>query len=510
MKLFGTGLASEYYCYGLCLFLALIYHAIVRAKSGGGKNPSPRLPPGPWQLPIIGSVHHLLRGLPHHTIRNLSQQYGSLMMLRICERVIFVVSSAEVVREVFKGNNTAFEQRPNSPALDELHSGHAIGVVMAPYGEQWRQLRRIIVTHVLSTRCVQSYRRIREDEAAHLVSALASSPPGQLVNVSALITDFVADSAIRSIFGDKLPDRDGFLKMMEHATEFSTIFDLRDLFPSSRLVRMLPRSGKASRHLTKTFQLYDKIFQSHADRKEVKDGDHEKDMIDVLLGLQKEASMRVSLTPEVIKSVVMDIFTAAIDTQTICLQWTMAELVANPKVMKKAQEEIRRVLVRKERVNEESLRDLHYLRAVIKETLRLHPPAALFPRVCLQDDQKIQGFHVPRGTILVTNIWAICRDPKYWKDPDTFIPERFEDECAFDFKGSDFEYIPFGAGRRICPGITFAQATIEIVLANLLYHFDWELPHGVKSEEIDMTEVFGLSVKKKADLLLHPIPWIPE
>ncbi|GJN25263.1 hypothetical protein PR202_gb13066 [Eleusine coracana subsp. coracana] len=188
----------------------------------------------------------------------------------------------------------------------------------------------------------------------------------------------------------------------------------------------------------------------------------------------------------------------------------MAELVANPRVMKKAQEEIRRVLGRKERVNEESLRDLHYLRALIKETLRLHPSTSLLPRVCLQDDQKIQGFHVPHGTILVTNVWAICRDPKYWKDPDTFIPERFDDECAFDFKGSDFEYIPFGAGRRICPGITFAQATMEIVLANLLYHFDWELPHGVKSEVIDMTEAVGLLVKKKTDLLLHTIPWIPK
>ncbi|GJN04507.1 hypothetical protein PR202_ga22060 [Eleusine coracana subsp. coracana] len=115
MKLFGTGLASEYYCYGLCLFLALIYHAIVRAKSGGGKNPSPRLPPGPWQLPIIGSVHHLLRGLPHHTIRNLSQQYGSLMMLRICERVIFVVSSAEVAREVLQGQQHGLRAATEQP-----------------------------------------------------------------------------------------------------------------------------------------------------------------------------------------------------------------------------------------------------------------------------------------------------------------------------------------------------------------------------------------------------------
>lgn len=205
-----------------------------------------------------------------------------------------------------------------------------------------------------------------------------------------------------------------------------------------------------------------------------------------------------------------DVFGAAVDTQALTLQWAMAELIANPRVMRKAQQETRRVLAGHERVEEEHLGGLQYLRAVIKETLRLHPSNTLLTRVCLQKDQKVQGYDVPYGTIVVTNLWAISRDPKFWEDSDSFIPERFEGGCASNFKGPEFEYMPFGAGRRICPGITFAQANIEIALASLLFHFDWELPAGLKAEEVDMTEVFGITVKRKDDLLLHPILRTPN
>ncbi|KAL6841602.1 hypothetical protein ACP4OV_028541 [Aristida adscensionis] len=204
-----------------------------------------------------------------------------------------------------------------------------------------------------------------------------------------------------------------------------------------------------------------------------------------------------------------DVFGGALDTSIVALQWAMAELIANPRVMEKAQLEVRRVLAGQERVQEVPLRDARYLKAVIKETLRLHPPSPFVPRVCL-DELKIQGYDVPQGTAVVINVWAISRDPKYWEDPDRFMPERFEGEDAFDFKGLDYEFIPFGSGRRVCPGITFAQATVEIALASLLYHFDWVLPGGGKPEEMDMTEQFGLTVKRKSELLLQPILRIPH
>ncbi|KAJ1275973.1 hypothetical protein BS78_05G178100 [Paspalum vaginatum] len=501
-----------YYNWPPYLFLALLIHVLVRAMSRAGKEPGrPRMmPPGPWQLPLIGSIHHLLRGLPHHTMRDLSDRHGPVMLLRVCELVVVVVSSPEAAREVFKRHGTAFEQRPSSPGLDELHAGHGQGVVLSPYGEHWRLLRRILMTELLSQRRVEAFRHIRQDEAARLVSAVvASSAPGQLVDVNDLLVKFIAGSSVRSIVGGSLPDQAAFLSMMKHATELSSVFDLRDLFPSSRFVRMLPRSGKAMRHLQEVFRVFDDILSRHEETKAVGDGDGEQGMVDVLLKVQKEGNMRVALTPGVVKSMVMDVFGAAVDTQTITLQWAMAELMANPRVMEKAQLEIRHVLAGQESVQEAALRDLRYLKAVIKETLRLHPPTALIFRLCLEDGQKVQGYDVPKGTILVTNAWAISRDPKHWEDPESFVPERFQGERDLDLGGSNFSFMPFGSGRRICPGIDFAQANIEIALASLLYHFDWELPPGVKEEDIDMAEVFGITVKRKADLVLRPVPRIP-
>ncbi|KAJ1295516.1 hypothetical protein BS78_01G230200 [Paspalum vaginatum] len=492
--------------YALCLLFAVLVYVLIGAKSSGAaKKPSTKLPPGPWQLPVIGSLHHLLGGLPHHVMRDLSQRYGPLMLIRICERVAVVVSSAEAAREIFKGHDVTFEQRPSSPGIDELYR-HGEGIIFAPYGDHWRQLRRIVMTELLGVRRVEAFQRIREDEAARLVSSLASTPPDQPINVGERLDEFIADASVRAMFGDRLPDRAAFLKMVRQIDDIASLFDLRDLFPSSRLVRMIPRSGKAERHRREMFRLMDDILSHHEERRAAAGGgDDEQDMIDVLLRIQKEGDMRVSLTNGVIRTVLTELFGAAVDTSSTTLQWAMAELMANPKVLEKAQLETRHFLAGHARVQEVQLNNLSYIKAIIKETLRMHPPGSLVPRVCF-DDLKIQGYDVPQGTTVLTNVYAISRDPKYWKNPDMFMPERFLVDTAFDYKGFDFEYTPFGTSRRICPGMNFATANIEIALASLLYHFDWKLPVGVSPEKLDMTEVFGVTARRKAELLLHPIP----
>ena len=188
----------------------------------------------------------------------------------------------------------------------------------------------------------------------------------------------------------------------------------------------------------------------------------------------------------------------------------MAELAKNPTLMKKAQGEIRNHVGNKRKVIETDLKELPYLKMIVKETLRLHPPVPLLvPRETISHF-KIEGYNFYPKTMVQVNIWAIGRDPTYWKDPEKFLPERFV-ESSIDYKGQHFEFLPFGAGRRICPGLNMGMKNVELALANLLYHFDWKLPNGMKEEELDMEENSGLSLTlhKKLPLKLVPILYYP-
>ncbi|GJM99867.1 hypothetical protein PR202_ga17006 [Eleusine coracana subsp. coracana] len=170
-------------------------------------------------------------------------------------------------------------------------------------------------------------------------------------------------------------------------------------------------------------------------------------------------------------------------------------------MMSRAQAEVREAFERDMKVHEEGLCKLSYLQWVIKETLRLHIPGSfLFPKEC-RETCKVLGYDVPQGTMLLVNAWAISRDPEYWDEPETFKPERFETDTR-DYRGNDFEFTPFGAGRRICPGISFGVAVVELALANLLFYFDWSLPEGMSPNELDMTESMGITLRRKRDLWL--------
>lgn len=184
----------------------------------------------------------------------------------------------------------------------------------------------------------------------------------------------------------------------------------------------------------------------------------------------------------------------------------MSEMLKNPSVMERAQAEIRKVFDGRKNIDETMLHELSYLKQVIKETLRLHPAAPLLVARECREQCRLDGYDVPVKTKIFVNAWAIGRDPKFWADPNTFNPDRFQDSSV-EFKGTNFEYIPFGAGRRMCPGMLFALPMIELPLAQMLYHFDWKLPEGQKNEELDMTEAYGITAGRKHDLYVVPVAY---
>jgi cytochrome P450 len=197
-------------------------------------------------------------------------------------------------------------------------------------------------------------------------------------------------------------------------------------------------------------------------------------------------------------------FVGGTETTSTTLEWLMAELIKNPNIMKKTQEEVRRVVGKKPKIDENDINQMDYLKRVLKETLRVHPPAPLLVPRETSANVKFEGYDIPQKTRVFVNPWAIQRDPTVWERPEEFLPDRFKDN-PIDFKGQDFDFIPFGGGRRGCPGLTFGITSVEYVIANILYWFDWKRPgDNVRGEDLDLSEVNGLTVTLKTPLHLVP------
>lgn len=203
-----------------------------------------------------------------------------------------------------------------------------------------------------------------------------------------------------------------------------------------------------------------------------------------------------------------NLFVAGTDSTSALVEWCIAELIRHPKILANVQEELDSVVARHRQVTESDLSKLTYLQAVVKETLRLHPPVPLVPRMSSQSCE-ISGYYIPKGTTLLVNIWAIGRDPEVWTDPLEFRPNRFlpgEGRPEMDVSGNDFRLIPFGAGHRICAGMNLGMRMGQLLTATLVQAFSWDLSDGLAPEELNMEEGFGLTLRKKVPLMVLARP----
>ncbi|XP_020188830.1 indole-2-monooxygenase [Aegilops tauschii subsp. strangulata] len=480
------------------LFLIVVY--LVTLSSRADKLYS-KLPSPPFKLPLIGHLH-LVGSLPHVALRDLARKHGpDVMLIRLGVVPTLVVSSPRAAKAVLRTYDHLFASRPHSPVGDILFSG-STNIAFAPYGDYWRQLRKIVTTHLLSARKVRANRAAREMELRLVLDRVkAATAASSAVDVSEVFSYFANDVICQAVLG-RLPREAGRNKMFRELLEINSKllggFILTDFFPS--LARLDLVSRKAVNQKKTWDDLLDDLIDKHASK--MVTVEDEQDFIDVLLSVRQE----YGLTNHNIKAILMDMFEAGTDTTYVSLDYAMAELMRNPRVMTKLQAEVRSCVTKgKEMVTEEDLASMSYLKAVMKEAMRLHPSGALLIPHLSVAECDVEGYTIPSGTRLMVNAWALGRDPTCWENAEEFMPERFMEgamDAACDFQGNDFRFLPFGSGRRICPGITFAAVTFEIILANLIYHFDWELPEG--SPGVDMTEEYGIDVHRKVKLLLVP------
>lgn len=204
-----------------------------------------------------------------------------------------------------------------------------------------------------------------------------------------------------------------------------------------------------------------------------------------------------------------DLIAGGTESSAVTVEWAISELVKKPEIFKKATEELDRVIGRERWVEEKDIVNLPYVDAIAKETMRLHPVAPMLVPRFSREDIQIAGYDIPKGTRVLVNVWTIGRDPKVWDNPLEFCPERFIGK-SIDVKGQDFELLPFGSGRRMCPGYSLGIKVIQTSLANLLHGFTWKLPADVKEEDVNMDEVFGLSTPKKIPLVVLAEPRLPN
>jgi len=497
------------------IFLSLLFRLLAL---DGKETAGARLPPGPWNLPVIGSLHHLAGAPPHRALLRLARRHGPLMLLRLGEVPTVVVSSPEAAAEVMRTNDPVFASRPQGAMVDIVGFGGK-GITFAPYGEHWRQMRKVCVVELLSARQVRRMERIRQAEVSRLVesaaAAAAASASPAAVNLRQVLTALANNVIARAVFGGECRQQEAYLQALEVVATLAGGFSLPDLFPSSRLARWLSGAARDLRRShARVVSITSGIVQERIEKRRtttpVADADvQDEDLLDVLLRLQEEGSLTLPLTTEIISAVISDIFGAATDTTASTLEWVMAELIRDPQAMSRATCEIRQKLGQgRVTITNADLGDLPYLRMVIKETLRLRPAAPLILRAS-QENCRIMGYDIPKGSPVFINTFAVARDPKYWDKADEFRPERFASSTP-EYKWTDIEFIPFGAGRRQCPGALFATTTMELTLANLLYHFDWALPDGADPKALDMSEVFGLTIRRRSYLCMLPALHLPH
>nr|QWK52338.1 cytochrome P450 705A35 [Isatis tinctoria] len=472
----------------LCCFMFLCYFFKKTNDSRVGRD----LPPSPLSLPIIGHLHLLLSSLAHKSLQKLSSRYGSLLHLQIFNAPFILVSSVAVAHEIFSTHDVNVSFR-GVPAIDESLLFGSHGVINAPCGDYWKFMKKLMVTKLLGPHAQEKSRGIRAGELDRFYkNLLEKARKKETVEMAKEAMKLTNNIMCRMVMGRSLSEEDDEAERLKGlVTESSDL--MKRMFLAVLFRRQLKKLGISlfKNNIMGVSNRFDEMLERIlAEHKEKPEKDQGTDMMDMLLAAYRDEKAEYKITRNHIKAFFVELFLGGIDTSSTTIQLTMAEIINNPNTRM---------------IQETDMPNLPYLQVVIKETLRLHPPGPLLPRE-FQQGCEIGGFYVPEKTRLVVNAYVLMRDPDFWVDSLEFKPERF---LASSKAGQDDErkekalkYLPFGGGRRGCPGSNLGYVMVGTAIGMMVQGFEWR----IKGDKVNMEEAMdGIMLTMAHPLKLTPL-----
>ncbi|KAK1441076.1 hypothetical protein QVD17_06913 [Tagetes erecta] len=485
-------------CLVISTILVLIFFKFTRAK--------PNLPPSPFSFPIIGHLH-LLAPIPHQAFHRLSLRHGPVFKLFIGSEPCVVACSPETAKEFLRTYETAYLDRPRNSAITCITYGSK-DFSFAPYGTHWKFMKKIVMSQLLNVTTMDSLLPVRRNEITRFIKCISEhASSGKPVNLNGELVKLSNNVITRLLFSRRCSENDGdaedIRKLIFEITNIMEAFNLSDNIRAFKRLD-LQGFGKRVKDVHRRYDaLIERIIKDHEDARKQGTQSQEKDLLNILLDIAEDDSMEINLSRENIKAFILNIFVAATDNSAIITEWALSELINHPSIMKKAIEEIDRVVGKNRLLQESDIPNLPYLRAITKETLRLHPPVPLIPRRSTED-RKVSSYDIEANTTIFINAWSLGRDPNYWESPLEFRPERFE-EKQLDVRGQYFELLPFGSGRRMCPGISLGLYMVHATLGALIQCFEWKGEKGENLTSIDMGEGRAFNLPKANTLVCVPV-----
>lgn len=494
---------------------------------------------GAW--PLLGHLRQLSSGKQPlvRTLGELADKYGPIFTIRVGMQPAVIISSWETARDCFSTNDKLLADRP--PVCAGKYLGYDYAVLpFALYGPFWREMRKLVVVELLSNNTLDKLRPVWMSELGanlrELHSTAAESAASKAVDISQWFGHLTLNLIVKLIAGRRYkyrPNSDAAVDAAGHGDEqeearcmtkaFKEIMRLAgelvpgDSFYPTRLVRWLDLGGQIA-SMKRVSKSMDDIMESWIEehvktrRRSADDGkgEDDRDFIDVMLSVidRKFPSGGHSYSREtIIKAASLSMLQDAADTLSLNLEWVLSLLLNNPQAMKRAREEIDDAIAGKQRWAEESDIDkMPYLQAAVKEGMRLYPAAPLLVPHRAMEDCIVGGYTIPKDTVLYANAWKIHRDPRVWPDPERFSPERFLEGSGND-PSRHFGFIPFGIGRRSCPGISYALKVTHLTVARLLQGFEIATPGNLP---VDMSEGQAITLPRATPLEVHITPRFPS